>query len=184
MAAGYRMSTPILLLLILHVAIAFADEPRILEPGTRIRVTYVLPSSEAGDPIRLPGELVAFTDTAIILDTYYEDSRTIRREQVIGLERSLHEYGRAEGATLGFGIGAATGILIGLASGDDKPGFFSFTAEAKAMVYGLLLAPVGTLIGFAAGSGERWENVPMDQVRLGFVQGPRGAGGLQVSVRF
>jgi hypothetical protein len=57
-----------------------------------------------------------------------------------------------KGAFAGFLIGAATGVLIGLISGNDPPGFFSFTAWEKAEGAGLALGTFGGLIGAITGS--------------------------------
>jgi len=52
---------------------------------------------------------------------------------------------------VGLGIGAATGALLGLISGDDHSGFFSYTAGEKAAGAGLVGGTLGTLIGLIAG---------------------------------
>ena len=53
------------------------------------------------------------------------------------------------GSTVGYGFlaGAAFGVLTGLASGDDKPGFMSMTAEGKAMLGGLVFGAAGAVLG-------------------------------------
>ena len=61
---------------------------------------------------------------------------------------------------LGYGLlfGGGTGGLLGLASGDDKGGFFAFTATEKAVMYGLglsiLTVPIGGIIGATRGIDE------------------------------
>ena len=51
--------------------------------------------------------------------------------------------------------GAVTGLvaggLIGLISGDDPPGLFSFSAEEKALLFGLGMAAGGAGIGALEG---------------------------------
>ena len=47
--------------------------------------------------------------------------------------------------------GFATGALAGLASGDDSGGFISFTAEQKALGFGILFAIPGGIIGAIVG---------------------------------
>ena len=59
--------------------------------------------------------------------------------------------GSLKGALIGLGCDAAMGALIGFASGDDPPGWFSYTAAEKAgglaVFGGLTGALVGALIG-------------------------------------
>ncbi len=52
----------------------------------------------------------------------------------------------------GFLAGAAFGGLMGLASGNDDPGFLSFTAGQKALILGVGLGAVGGLIGLVGGA--------------------------------
>ena len=49
----------------------------------------------------------------------------------------------------GFLIGAGVGILSGLISGDDPPGFISFSAADKALIFSIPLSAVGLIIGAA-----------------------------------
>jgi len=54
---------------------------------------------------------------------------------------------------LGFGTlaGGVTGAGLGLLSGDDKDGFFRFTAGQKAVILGVGLAAMGAIIGGVSG---------------------------------
>ena len=89
------------------------------------------------------------------------------------------------GAGLGLLIGAGSGAVIGFASGDDPPGFFSFTAEEKATVLGVLMggggAAIGTVIGLLS-RDEQWKGVPLNTVRAG----PSSDGGMTIgyAIRF
>jgi hypothetical protein len=55
-------------------------------------------------------------------------------------------------------LGALTGFVIGgfvgLVSGDDEPGWFSFTAEEKAVILGVLGTAPGLFIGGIVGSAK------------------------------
>ena len=68
----------------------------------------------------------------------------------------------AEGWARGLLIGGGAGAVIGLASGNDPPGFLSFTAPEKALVLGIaggvFGSTLGALIG-AASRSERWQRV-------------------------
>ena len=50
-------------------------------------------------------------------------------------------------------IGAGTGLVIGFASGDDPPGWYSMTAGEKASVGALILGMVGGILGGLTGLG-------------------------------
>jgi len=74
--------------------------------------------------------------------------------------KSVVVRNRGRGALEGFGLGTligfGVGVLIGLISGDD-PGagagrIFSFTAEEKAGMFGILLGVPGGLLGLLAGA--------------------------------
>ena len=94
--------------------------------------------------------------------------------------------GALRGAGLGFAGGAASGILLGFVAGDDpQDNWFAFTAEEKALMYGVLLGVgsglVGAVVGLAS-PGEQWESVPLERVRADMARD----GGLAVgyTIRF
>jgi len=90
------------------------------------------------------------------------------------------------GAGVGFAGGAVSGIILGYVDGDDRSNaFISFTAEEKAVAYGLLLGVGSGLVGMVVGlasSGEQWESIPLEHVRAGVASD----GGLAVgyTIRF
>jgi len=60
--------------------------------------------------------------------------------------------GAVEGLLVGLADGFAGGFLIGFASGDDPPGWFSFSAEEKGLLTGIVLGGLGGLLGLASGA--------------------------------
>ena len=60
----------------------------------------------------------------------------------------------AAGSSGGCLLGLLAGGLMGLASGDDKEGFISFTAKDKAVILGVLFGLTGGCLGGAAGALE------------------------------
>ena len=52
---------------------------------------------------------------------------------------------------IGFLVGAGTGVLIGLASGDDQGSFLAYTAEEKAAMAGVALGLTGAAVGLIVG---------------------------------
>ena len=93
---------------------------------------------------------------------------------------------RMEAGT-GLLMGAFSGAFIGLASGDDPPGFLSFTAVEKAALGAFVLGGLGGVIGLIAGTvspGDTWEQVPLVRLRVGFAPQRDGRLGIGASVRF
>lgn len=60
---------------------------------------------------------------------------------------TLHRRGHA---AKGFLLGAGAGVLTGFIKGGDEPGFLSFPASFYALAFGLLLSPVGLIVGAAS----------------------------------
>ena len=67
-----------------------------------------------------------------------------------------------EGAGYGALAGASLGALIGLAGGDDPPGWFSMTKEEKALYFSCFLAPIGAIIGSIVGAGNSTDKVAIN----------------------
>ncbi len=117
------------------------------------------------------GPLSAVTDTQVILKTNANPlSVPAENLKAITLKRK-NSVGR--GALIGFGIGAAAGIIIGLASGDDPVmsypnpnedpfgigtavvamnNAFAMTAGQKAIAGGLGLGATGAIVGTIIGA--------------------------------
>jgi hypothetical protein len=90
------------------------------------------------------------------------------------------------GAGIGFVVGAATGALLGWASGDDKSGFFRWTAGEKAAMAAWALGVVGGVVGAIVGDRYktvRWREFPLDRMRVSIVPQHRGFA-LAAAVRF
>ncbi len=91
------------------------------------------------------------TQTARIIVVKNQDIRRVSIEDDSSVRK---------GAVLGFLIGAGTGAIIGLAAGDDTPcsesgplaPCFGLTAEAKAVIFGLLGGGAGLLVGGIVGA--------------------------------
>jgi hypothetical protein len=71
---------------------------------------------------------------------YFLPLRTYTYNQIsrLGLRRRGH-------ALKGMLIGAGLGMILGFADGDDPPSWFSFSASDKAIIYGIVFAPVGAV---------------------------------------
>jgi hypothetical protein len=73
---------------------------------------------------------------------------------------------RWRGAGLGALVGALVGVGFGLSAGDDtRCSLLCFSAQDKALIFGILLTPVGTVIGAVHGGGPRWSPVGLAAIR-------------------
>lgn len=106
------------------------------------------------------GYLKNFTDSAIVYTFSKEafgappaaSDSMIRYSNITKVNlRRKGAVGR--GTLIGAASGFGTGALLGLAEGDDpSASFFSFTAEAKAFMYGFTLAIIGAAAGATVGA--------------------------------
>ena len=99
------------------------------------------------------GYLIQLKDDAIVIvENSSTEPETI---SIANIEELKFRRKGKIGMSLGIGAGAGllAGAIVGYASGDDEPGFFSMTAEDKAIGSGILLLPVGAGIGAVVGTG-------------------------------
>ncbi len=85
----------------------------------------------------------------------------------------------------GFLAGAVIGGVAGGASGDDPPGWFSMTAEEKAVGGAIVFGTMGALVGGIVGAlthRDRWEPVDLKNVVL--TLSPRYDGGVSLSLDY
>jgi hypothetical protein len=104
------------------------------------------------DGQRVKAELLAIKDGRLIL----MDSSTLS-EVTFAVDdiRSIRVFKKAKvlkGLGLGSLSGGVLGSGLGVLSGDDEPGFFSFTAGEKALIFGAGLAVMGGVIGGISGA--------------------------------
>ena len=164
---------------------AQGEPPDAVKLGSRVRATYVDRSLDRPLTKSKTGELIAVSAESITLRASESSAPAILpRQDVTQLELSLARSRKGTGALLGLGVGAVTGALIGFSSGDDPPGFISFTAEGKAALMAFMLAPIGALIGLIGAQGEQWAPISVEQVQLKAGVGTGGTSGVLVTVRF
>lgn len=89
------------------------------------------------------GRISGITDTSLVVS---------RGEKPVSIE--LGKIGfiktkRSVGNNILYGaaIGAGTGAILGVSSGDTEGGFFSYSKEEGAAIYGVLFMPIGAAIG-------------------------------------
>lgn len=150
------------------VALAGATPSRAQEAAAPLR---------AGDLIRLRHHGEILTGTVASLDESVHvmtgnGTVAVPLSADLRIERSLgsrsRPAGMARGAGIGLLCGALGGAVIGFSLGDDPPGWFSFTAEEKALATGAVLGVGGLAVGGIIGlvvPGHRWENAPLEGVQ-------------------
>ncbi len=170
-----------------------AQQP--LSAGRRVRITA-------------PGlGLARFTSavTAMSPDTLNLSGLRIPIASITKLEiaRGTKSIGIGRGAGIGFLVGALTGAIIGAtyespepecesaSQGDDPIGIAVGCTDVispEMLVIGgaIVLGAVGAGIGAVIGSikSDRWEEVPLDQLRVSFVPQRDGRFAFGLSVRF
>ena len=100
----------------------------------------------------IKGELLAVKNDAIILMDSLNLSGITMKSKEIQKITIAKKSGFFKGLGLGLVIGGGSGALLGLASGDDKPGLFSMTAGEKTAVGGLGFGILGALAGGIVGA--------------------------------
>ena len=174
---------------VILIAIPLAATAQTIEPGATVRVTTDLQSYR--------GTVTRVTTDTLVLDTLRLPLHSVSRIQVRRKSASrgltMTKY-----AGLGLLIGAATGVIAGPFLTEDctalrkttenTAGCLDDLADAsiygkRALQFGLVGAAIGTLVGTLV-SLERWEEVPLDRLRVSFAPQRDGRFALGLSVRF
>lgn len=119
---------------------------------------------------------------------------TIPRDEIALLELNTRKGRRGVGAIIGLTAGAAVGMVLGFAAGDDPEPpegafiFFpvdpEFSAGEKAAILALILAPVGMALGALVAPGAKWWAIPAGRIQLGFDGSVGDSGGIEITLRF
>ena len=118
-------------------------------PGSRVRLTA--PSLGLSKAV---GTVQAATDQALVVQFEYPRRlETVDRSRIAAVEVSTPGQRKIlKSVGVGFLVGAGSGALMGLASGDDPPQqWFAFTAEEKAAMLGVGLGLTGAAVGLIVG---------------------------------
>ena len=99
---------------------------------------------------QLEGELIAVRGETLILLVGGLDASVDLGEigHITVIRKSRALQGMGYGALAGLGAG----LVTGLASQDDPPGFLSFTKSEKGMIAGILVGGLGVVIGLIGGA--------------------------------
>ena len=92
-----------------------------------------------------------FGDSLKYDDTFNSIERVASIRDIQSIRFQNRTSGALEGGAIGIVSGLAIGVVLGLSSGDDPPGFMSFSASDKAALYGIMGAALGALAGLPSG---------------------------------
>jgi hypothetical protein len=146
-----------------------------LQPGQRVRVTAPTLDMDRHEETfqQLRG------DTLVVISTRCPLSDVARLEEYRG--RKL--WGWWKGGLIGLAVGAGAGLAVGASSDctswDQSEEWCTGVGAGIGAGAGLL---VGTAVGFAIKT-DRWEDVPLDRVRVGVVS-ERDGFGIMASIAF
>ena len=99
------------------------------------------------------GELFAVKGQSfIVADPVAMSSTEVAAGEIVRI-RIIRKSKFFSGLGIGVLTGAASGVLLGILSGDDTEGWFRWTAEQKAGVGALALGLIGAPVGAGAASG-------------------------------
>lgn len=193
-SSGFGLRTTALVLVILSSpGSALAAQEEAPRPGSRVRLTYPCGPSGRGaaETCRVAGELVSLREDTITVATA-ETTTSVGRTAISRLEVSRGQRShRWVGAGAGFVVGAGATWLVLHSGGSTALCDRSANQDAMAggecagltVLGGLAGAGLGYLVG-ALIRAERWQDMPVDRLRLGVVRRPGGAFGLAVTVPF
>jgi hypothetical protein len=97
-------------------------------------------------------ELWSSGDSVYFKSKSSDENLKVSLKDIEAIKFIKHGEGAVQGLGLGILIGSISGFGIGLASGDDPPGFLSFTAEEKGAIFGVALGLVGGFVGIIGGA--------------------------------
>ena len=182
-----------------------------LRPGARVRVTHlpICPSDSCVGPRRQSvGTLLPWKADSLVMESNGDTlSVPVNLVTRLDVSRGRKSFGAGRGGIIGGVVGAASAAIIGAASYEEPeepqpcvPRDFldcllrgprgdriSRTAADAAVQWAVVGAVVGYAIGRLLGSAiktERWQEVPLDRLRVSFGPQRDGRVGLGLSVSF
>ena len=189
----------ILVAILAFVPLASATAQVPVRPGERVRVTHQ-PICPAGTICLGPsprqrsvGTFLAWKADSLVVQSN-GDTLSVPVNLVTRLDVSRgRNTNTTEGAGIGFLLGGFVGAVIGLTSYEkcESQGAFSCIGPGGPEIYALGAAVIGGLGGVVVGAligsaieSERWEEVPLDRLRVSLGPQRDGRFGFGASVRF
>ncbi len=185
----------ILVAILAFVALTSATAQMPVRPGAQVRVTghfFCQPFNSncvRGLPQRYVGTFVRWEADTLVVQSN-GDTLSVPAGLVTRLDVSRGRKNYAElGGGIGLGLGSLAGAFIGYASyGDKSPGIGDVSspelyALGGALAGGLVGCGVGALIG-ALIRTDRWQEVPLDRLRVSLGPQRDSRFGVGMSVKF
>lgn len=151
-----------------------------LPTGARVRVTLANEADPAGKGPRLVGRLAAVRPESILLTTGGSETRQLRRDAIVKLERSVHPSRKLRGALIWYGAAFVAFGATAAALGSGGPCYELGASECVAVAAIIALPAAG--IGALVAPGEQWADVRSDRVRVSLA--PTRGRGVSVRVSF
>lgn len=169
------------------VAPSHGDSPAsVLSPGSRVRLLVTRPDARSADSHDVVTGTLVRIDADSIAVRHLDQLVAVPRQRVARLERHTGARSHGKSALRGAGFGALSGFVGGaaIAAAAWKPctagDFFCTTRSEDAVLGGVLLGGVGTIVGAAIGAahgGDQWKPVALEaETRVGLVLKPQGVG--------
>ena len=167
----------------------FAEEFSGLQPGTRIRATYLAEQYQGKTRSRqISGTLEELTGCTLgVSKSPNMPLIYLPRENITRLERSIHPSRRDKAMQTGFLTGASLATVITVALVLDKPQPGEWDLRGLAFIFGGMLwlacTTVGVLVGLML-PGEKWQDVDLSKLTLDFATPGDHEGRLLLGFRF
>jgi hypothetical protein len=153
-----------------------AQEQIVLKPGARVRLTTSLATTR---PSRYVGTVIAVNADTLVLKT--EESVPLLMFPLTSLTKLQVSQGRVsrganalKGVGIGLLSGAVVGAVVGYTTGVDEDETydcgFCYTRGTGAAFFAGVFGGFGLIVGGLMGLGwdnERWQEVPLERLRLG-----------------
>lgn len=152
-----------------------------LRTGDRIRIKTV-----SGEPSQMTGIYYASEAESLVFHVDQSVQALVPWADISRLQLSRGVHNNAgKGALIGFGVGGALGLTLGLVAVNEDDSYFDTAAADVLLVTGVIGAfgaGVGALIGLASKS-ERWQTIPREQWQIQVAPDPKGGVAIGLSLR-
>jgi hypothetical protein len=177
----------VICLVILTAGTASADELHELQSGARIRATYFEQSEGKTRTRQITGEFADLTDCTLgVSRSPRESVYYLPRESITRLEKSIQPSKRGKAMETGIIVGTCilAASVIPVVAHKRQPGL---DLSGLSVYFGgiafLVCTTVGALYGLTQ-PGEKWQELDLSAVNLGFDAKPGQGGRLLLQIHF
>ena len=166
---------------------ALAEDLSELQPGTRIRATYLEHYHGKTRTRKITGKIAELTDcTLSLFGRPIDEVEFLPRENITRLERSIHPSRQGKGLTRGFVLGASIGVLTSIVVSGRESQSGDYVGEYAVLIGLCAMAgtALGALFGLSTAHGEEWEEIDLSPITLSFDAEPVNGSRLLVGFRF